>query len=296
VGPARPETNILVPGTISKPFCKTTQQGDMMTDAEQNDDKPKEENKQSDAQDHGNARNRSGGSGGSGGSTRKRILLIPYPKFIFMYPTLIVAIIASIVLWLGGYKGVVDPSQTTPVVMTGIFIAVMMANLFVIVFDFPRATSLTLVFVVTTLMMGLWLLFLWRPGMMPSVGDWLKSIRPVANATFFLCMSIAMGLMYVAVFVSTRFNYWELSNNELLHHHGLLSDLKRYPAPNLRVDKEINDVFEYVLLGSGRLILHPSTEKRSIVLDNILFVGSKEAEMTKMLGSIKVKIGNDSVH
>lgn len=265
-----------------------------MTDAEQIDDKPEEKKKRGNAQDHGNAHLRSNDSSGSSGSTRKRILLIPYPKFIFMYPTLIVAVIASIVLWLGGYKAV-DPSQTTPVVMTGIFMAVMMANLFVIVFDFPRATSLTLVFVVTTIVMGVWLLFLWRPGLMPSIGDWLKSIRPVANATFFFCMAIAMGLMYIAVFVSTRFNYWELSNNELLHHHGLLSDLKRYPAPNLRVDKEINDVFEYVLLGSGRLILHPSTEKRSIVLDNILFVGSKEAEMTKMLGSIKVKIGNDSV-
>ena len=81
------------------------------------------------------------------------------------------------------------------------------------------------------------------------------------------------------------------SQNELLHHHGILSDLKRYPAPNLRVDKEINDVFEFMLLGAGRLILHPTTEKRAIVLDNILFVSDKERELTKMLGSIKVQIG-----
>ena len=78
------------------------------------------------------------------------------------------------------------------------------------------------------------------------------------------------------------------------HHHGILSDLKRYPAPNLRVDKEINDVFEYMLLGAGRLILHPTTEKRAIVLDNILFVSEKEKNLTKMLGSIKVQLGSDS--
>ena len=70
--------------------------------------------------------------------------------------------------------------------------------------------------------------------------------------------------------------------------------MKRYPAPNLRVDKEINDVFEFMLLGAGRLILHPTTEKRAIVLDNILFVGRREQELTRMLGSIKVKIGSDS--
>lgn len=229
----------------------------------------------------------------TGSSKKRRILLVPYPKFIFMYPTLITSLIASLVLWFGGYT-TADPTQTTPVVITGLFLAVMMANLFVIVFDFPRATSLTLVFIVSTLTLGLWMLFLSRPDLLPSIKHLLVHIRPVANATFFHCMTIGMVLMYVAVFVSTRFNYWELSNNELLHHHGLLSDLKRYPAPNLRVDKEINDVFEYVLLGAGRLILHPSTEKRSIVLDNILFVGSKEEAMTRMLGSIKVKIGNDS--
>ena len=95
-----------------------------------------------------------------------------------------------------------------------------------------------------------------------------------------------------AIFLKVRFDYWELSNNELLHHHGFLSDLKRYPAPNLRVDKEINDVFEYMLLGAGRLILHPSTEKRAIVLDNILHVSEKEKQLTRMLGSIKVQINS----
>ena len=172
--------------------------------------------------------------------------------------------------------------------------AVTLANFFVIVFDFPRATSLTLVFIITTFAMGVWLLMLWQPELIPTVGGYLAGLRPAANATFFHCTTIAMIVMYVAMFISTKFNYWELSNNELLHHHGLLSDLKRYPAPNLRVDKEINDVFEYMLLGAGRLILHPTTEKRAIVLDNILFVGQKESEMTNMLGSIKVKIGGDS--
>ncbi|MEM6468765.1 MAG: hypothetical protein AAF802_04295 [Planctomycetota bacterium] len=233
--------------------------------------------------------------GGSASNQKKRILLVPYPKFVFMYPTLIVSILASVVLWFGDYTAVDPATQTTPVVMTGLFLAVLMANLFVIVFDFPRATSLTLVFIVTTVAMGAWLIFLWRPGLLPAIEGLLISIRPAANATFFHCMTLGMALMYIAVFISTKFNYWELSNNELLHHHGLLSDLKRYPAPNLRVDKEINDVFEYVLLGAGRLILHPTTEKRAIVLDNILFVGSKESEMTKMLGAIKVKIGTDSV-
>ena len=222
------------------------------------------------------------------------ILLIPYPKFIFMYPTLIVATIAAIVMYFGGYHAVDPETQRLPVVLTSIFLAVMMANMFVIVFDFPRATSLTLVFVLTTVALCVWMLTILSPGLLPSFESLFSGIRPAANTTFFVCISAAMILMYIAVVVGVRFNYWELRNNELLHHYGFLSDLKRYPAPNLRVDKEINDVFEYALLGAGRLILHPSTEKRSIVLDNILFVSNKERELTRVLGSIRVKIGNDS--
>ena len=227
-------------------------------------------------------------------SRTKGIMLIPYPKFVFMYPTLIVSVLATIILFIGGYHAVDPAEQALPVVMTGLFLVVMMANMFVIVFDFPRATSLTLVFIITTVMLGLWMLVLAKPDFLPSIQHLVSAVRPAANATFFLCVSIAMALMYVAVFVSVRFNYWELRNNELLHHHGILSDLKRYPAPNLRVDKEINDVFEFMLLGAGRLILHPSTEKRAIVLDNILFVSDKERELTKTLGSIKVQINADS--
>ena len=163
-------------------------------------------------------------------SEQKRIYLVPYPKFVFMYPTLIVSVLATILLGFGGYSSV-SPDDTMPVAITVLFLGVLVANLFVIVFDFPRATSLTLVFVVATAVMAGWLLFIWQPGLLPSVEHLLVKIRPVANTTFYFCMSIAMGLMYASVFVSARFNYWELTNNELLHHHGILSDLKRYPRP-----------------------------------------------------------------
>lgn len=252
-----------------------------MNDEQSTDDSPDE----SKAEEQENARS---------AKKTKSILLVPYPKFVFMYPTLIVATMATIILYLGGYHAVDPTTQTLPVVMTGLFLVVMMANMFVIVFDFPRATSLTLVFIITTVMLGMWMLLLAKPDFLPSIEHLVSAIRPAANATFFLCISIAMVLMYGAVLISVKFNYWELRSNELLHHHGILSDLKRYPAPNLRVDKEINDVFEFMLLGAGRLILHPTTEKRAIVLDNILFVGDKERELTKMLGSIKVQIGSDS--
>jgi hypothetical protein len=90
-----------------------------------------------------------------------------------------------------------------------------------------------------------------------------------------------------------KFDYWEVRPNELLHHHGILSDLERFSAPNLRIDKEINDVFEYMLLRSGRLILHPSNERRAVILENVFFINRKESEITRMLGAVQVQVRSD---
>jgi hypothetical protein len=121
----------------------------------------------------------------------------------------------------------------------------------------------------------------------------VKGLRPFANAKFYGILATVLLLIYIAVAVSVQFDYWEVRPNELLHHHGVLSDLERFSAPNLRIDKEINDLFEYLLLRAGRLILHPSNERKAIVLENVFFINKKEQQITKMLGALQVQIRTD---
>ena len=90
--------------------------------------------------------------------------------------------------------------------------------------------------------------------------------------------------------IAVQFDYWEVRQNELLHHHGLLSDLRRYPTEGLQIEKEINDVFEFMLLRSGKLILRPQGNNRDLVLENIVFIDNKEKELTKLLGARQVEI------
>jgi hypothetical protein len=221
-----------------------------------------------------------------------RILLIPYPKYIFLYPTFVAGMFAAIWMTATGRHSV-GPDDVGAVVVTWIFLAILGMNVVVLAFDFPRTTSLTMFFMLSAIVLGGILAVTLRPGLMPTIGEWLKPVRPVANATFFDLVVAVMALVYGAVFISVRFDYWEVRPNELLHHHGFLSGLKRYAAPNLRIDKEINDVFEYMLLGSGRLILRPAGE-RDIVLDNILFINKKENSITQMLGALQVEVRPDS--
>jgi hypothetical protein len=223
---------------------------------------------------------------------KERVYLVPYPKIIFFYPTLLAAV--ALAIWMTVTKRFdVKADDTLAVFMTWIFLGVLGVNLAIITFDFPRATSLTMFFLIAAVVLGAILLITFKPAVLPAVAGMVKKIQPVANATFFLVLACMLAVIYLVVFFVVRFDYWEVRPNELLHHHGLLSDLKRYSAPNLRVDKEINDIFEYLLLGSGRLILQPSNERRAITLENVLFINQKEKLITSMLSALQVQVRDE---
>lgn len=219
----------------------------------------------------------------------KNIYLISYPKIVYLYPSLIAAILAGIITKVNGN----EPGDANNMVCL-IFLMLFGANLVVLSFDFPRTTSLTFFFIGVALFMGLWLMSSSYPNLLPFLGDVVHNMQPFANAMFYTIFATVLVIIYIAVIISVQFDYWEVRPNELLHHHGVLSDLERFSAPNLRIDKEINDLFEYLLLRAGRLILHPSNERRAIVLENVFFINKKEQQITKMLGALQVQVRTES--
>ena len=218
-------------------------------------------------------------------TVERSVTLISYPKIVFMYPSWLVAIFASIYMWLNPVL-----EGRAPVNVCLVFLLVFTLNLVVLAFDFPRTTSFLLFAIGGVFVLGGALIVSNMPGVVPVVGDFLARIQPVANGTFYFLYSLVMFVIYIFVWIMARFDYWEVRPNELLHHHGILSDLERFSAPHLRIDKEINDIFEYVLLKAGRLILHPSGEKKAIVLDNVFFISSKEKRITQLLGALQVQV------
>ena len=219
------------------------------------------------------------------------VILVSYPKLIFLYPSLFVSFATA--LYLSFSQAPLDPNHQTAVFLSTLFLGVFGINLVVLAFDFPRTTSLTLFFCFAALILGLVLLFTLKPELMPVVTGWLTHFRPLANATFYWSFTVIVGAIFAVSFITLSFDYWEVRPNELLHHHGFLSNLERFSAPNLRIDKEINDLFEYMLLHSGRLILQPSNERRAIILDNVPFIKTKERQITQLLGALKVDIRED---
>lgn len=222
-----------------------------------------------------------------GNDQAKSVYLVSYPKIVFLYPTFLAALIIGIYMAIAHD---VDKVRSDTHIVSAIFLLVMGFNLVIFAFDFPRTTSLTLFFFIAAMVLGVLLLFKFNEDILPFLTKLLNSYQPWANATFYFSIAGALGLIYLAVLINVQFDYWEVTGNELLHHHGFLSNLERFAAPSLKIDKEITDVFEYMLLRSGRLVLHPSSEPRAIVLENVMGINSKEARITKMLGALQVQI------
>jgi len=221
----------------------------------------------------------------------ERIYLVPYPKIVFLYPAFVASLIAAI--WLSFMSQPLDETNATAVTISTLFLGILAVNLVILAFDFPRTTSLTLFFFFAAAVLGVVLVGRLNPDILPAITAVLAKFHPLANATFYWAFTGLLAVIFCIVFIVVRFDYWEVRPNELLHHHGFLANLERLSAPNLRIDKEIEDVFEYLLLRSGRLILHPSNERRAIILDNVPFIDKKEQTIMRMLGALQVQVRDD---
>ncbi len=223
--------------------------------------------------------------------TPSRIFLVSYPKIVFLYPTVMVSLAAAI--YLSFARQPLDATNTAAIVIAVIFLGVWAMNLVVLAVDFPRTSSLTLVFLLVTMVMGIVLLSVLKPEVLPYIAEKLSGFHPLANASFYWTFSISLGLVTLGAIIVARFDYWEARSNELLHHQGLWGNVDRFPSPGVRVDKEITDVFEYLLLKSGRLILHVSSERHAVALENVPFITRKEKALTQLLGTLQVAVRSD---
>src|SRR5271157_3949228 len=111
------------------------------------------------------------------------VLLVPYPKIVFLYPTFLLAIIAAIWTHLMGKP--LGPENHVAAGIGALFLGLFAVNLVILAFDFPRTTSLTLFFFAAAVVMGLVLLFTFQPDFWPLIRDFVKHFHPMANATFY---------------------------------------------------------------------------------------------------------------
>jgi hypothetical protein len=211
----------------------------------------------------------------------QHVIVRSYPKVVYFYLTWI----ASFVCMLLQPDTINDSTLGRSELIGQIWMALFTFNILVISFEFSRIRSVALTFLVIAFILAASQL-----GWLDNIADFLEGLGLVMNKAFYGCIGIIFSIIFLLVFINTRFSYWEIQPNEILHHHGFLGDVHRYPTRGLRMKKEITDVLEYILLRAGTLVLDPQGEERPIVLENVIGLNQVEDKIQRLLGTLKVRM------
>jgi hypothetical protein len=264
-------------------------------------------------------------SGSVSKSPRERgIRIFMWPKVVYIFPSAIVALICAVGMFSLQHK-TYDPSKTettvavkdtptgpeelraevanmskierfkTPQNLLGVlFLTILGFNLIVMALDFPRFELVGVILAILfTIFFFLWMGAYFNINIMKPITKLIEQTYMFANAGFYFLYFLMVLVVLGVVYVTRWLDYWEILPNEILHHHGPLSDLERYPTLNLKFDKEIPDVLEFWMLGAGRLVLHVPNRDRAIIMDNVLFINAKEEYLKKLMSRLDVRITTD---
>jgi len=91
------------------------------------------------------------------------------------------------------------------------------------------------------------------------------------------------------VVLSTRFEYFKIERNEIIHKKGIFSSAERFPVKSLRFKKEIPDVFEFFMLRAGKFTIMPGQADEVMILPTVLNVNKKERQLDFLLSHVSVE-------
>lgn len=212
----------------------------------------------------------------------KPLRIIPWPKMYFLWPTAAVAVLMAVLnFWF--------KTEEQQEVWGAIFLLVLGINLTILTFDFPRATSF-MVFLAVVALGTTAVLINQYYNIVEPIRRWVTERHIVASTEFYAAFAVVYCLLWVGMWIVTRFDYWELSANEIVHHHGMMGDVERYSTSGLRMHKEITDVFEWAMSGAGRITLDIHSLERPVVLDNVPRINWVAQKFDEMLEANVVRI------
>lgn len=202
------------------------------------------------------------------------VVVRPLPKVIFFYPIWIVSMIFAMFP---------EPGAVSGQIWMGIFFF----NLLVIAADFNEERSLILGLGGVAAVLAM-LYF----DVLGSFSDWLAGLQPTMNQTFYALIFGGLTLIYAFVWMRSRFDYWTFRPNEVVHRYGLFPKMKRYSTEDLRWDKEVPDVLERLLAGSGRIILTSPHERHPVIIEHVVRIGKIDDQIADLLG-VKAVVHTD---
>jgi len=216
----------------------------------------------------------------------KPVILRSWPKIVLMLPTMFMAIACGIVMSIYGLPAS-DVGFSSIHLINLVFLLVLAINLMLLLYDLSLRGFLIVALSIIALVLGLFLINQSRPGVFEAIGGAL-SVRVAANSAFYFLFAVVLLVNLIIAWIITRFHYWVVEHNEIIIHKGFMHEQERHPTSTARFTLEIDDVVEYALFGSGKLVFTFSDEKRSRELTTVLRIRSKAHQLDLLLGRMAV--------
>lgn len=216
-----------------------------------------------------------------------RVVLRSWPKIVLMIPTLIAALICGGIMHVKG-----TPTEDAAFGFTHLvnllFLLVLMVNLTVLLYDLNLRGFIIICLLILVVVLAIFLLnHSLQGGAWQAIGKAL-SVRVFANSSFYFLLSLVLLLNLSIAWVITRFHYWVVERNEIIIYKGFMSEQERHPTAQARFKLVVDDVVEYALLHSGRLVFFFGDSDTQVDLPNVLGIRRKAKILDELLGRIAV--------
>jgi hypothetical protein len=216
------------------------------------------------------------------------LVIRPWPKIILMLPTLFAAIICGASMSWYQMPEANAPFGSVQHYIGLFFLFVLAVNLTMVLYDLSLRGFLLVVLLIAVLVLVLALI---NSSMDKSVWAFVGkvlSVKVVANDRFYFLFAMVLLFNLAIAWIITRFNYWKIEHNEIIIHRGFMHEQERHPTAQARFTLVIDDVVEYAILGTGRLVFHFGDNRTQHELSTVLFVHRKAKKLDELLGRISV--------
>lgn len=215
-----------------------------------------------------------------------QVILYSHSSLFYWWPVWVTGYILAAMTYWGGKAFAVAgdnnvwfyPSSNLGVIfLLVLFLVILITNVTV------RGMASALVIVTGILITVLLAWF----GLWDRVLNWIGNLRIYLNLGAYFWFSTLVLLVWVfSVFVFDRLSYWRFTPGQATLEHVFGASAKSYDTENMVVEKYRNDFFRHWVLGfgSGDLNIKPySSERESIEVANVLFIGWKVAAIQRLM-------------
>jgi hypothetical protein len=213
------------------------------------------------------------------GKEVNQVILRDYSKVILYYPLLIYSVVALIV------QIIIGPSETLAIIWIFVFIY----NTVAVGFNFPTAKFFLLFLSIVIIVMIFVLLDI--TGVIQWISLW-DAIKPFFHFTlatnFYGWIILITGVMIIAALIASSFKYIRIERNEVYVRGVAAGKANRYPAKSVEIKINITDVFEFITIGAGSVLIELTPEKRYHFL-TVPFVRRKKRYIDQLLSSTLVE-------